>query len=256
MPPPRLARRLAVVAVVAGLALLAPLAARGPHPAPELPPAASALVAEALFLCDPLPPGGRDLNLSVAVERSDPDPATNASRLVATPRVQVAMALGERLGLTADVGVDGADGVRLHAPNASLKLLLRAPDADRAGVAASLDVFGPDHAMGETAAGLGLGVILPIRDVALRASASVASAVSSWSPQLHGGLSAALALGARWRALLEVVAEGSFYALALSAGPALKVQLAQGTALTAGTLFAVAGGSSAPSFMFQLTQAM
>jgi hypothetical protein len=252
-PPPRPARRLA--SVVAAAALLAPLAAPAQDPEPA-PTSAPEIVAEALFLCDPLPPGGRDVNLSVAIERGEPDPATNEAPLSASPRVQLAMALGERLGFTADVGVGGGDGVRLHTPGASLKFLLRAPDAGRTGIAASLDVFGPAHAMAESEAGLGLGLIHPLGRLALRAGASVASTVSSWSPHLHGGLSAAVALGARWRALVEVVADRSGGPLAVSAGPTLKVQLGDGTALMAGALFAVANGAPAPAFMFQLIQAM
>src|SRR5690242_9294532 len=122
---PRPAPRLAVLAC----AVVAPLAVRGQDGEPDAAPSPSPeIVAEALFLCDPLPPGGRDVNLSVVVARGEPDPETHATHLVAAPRVQLAMALGERLGLTADVGLDGADGVRLHAPGASLKVLLRAPD--------------------------------------------------------------------------------------------------------------------------------
>ncbi len=250
MRPPRPARRLTLIAV-----LLAPLASRAQDSEPDAAPARE-IVAEALFLCDSLPPGGRDVNLSVSVTRGEPDPQTNASRLTASPRVQLAMALGDRLGFTADVGLEGADGVRLHAPGASLKLLLRAPDAGRTGVAASLDLFGPEHAMGETEAGIGLGAIHPLGRFALRASASVASAVSSWSPHLHGGLSAAVALGQRWRVLCEVVADGSGGAVALSAGPTVKVQLADRTALMAGALFGLAKAAPAPTFTFQLTQAM
>src|SRR5512138_1602107 len=82
----RRARRLVLLALALGAALL-PLAAR-PHD-PSAPPE---LVAEALFLCDHLPPGGRDVNLSVAMHRAAPDPITGAAALALAPRAQLAMA--------------------------------------------------------------------------------------------------------------------------------------------------------------------
>jgi hypothetical protein len=84
----------------------------------------------------------------------------------------------------------------------------------------------------------------------------VASGVSSWSPHLHTGVSAAIALGSRWRALGEVMADLAAGEVAVSAGPAVKVQLGEQTALMAGALFQVARGAGAPAFLFQLTRSM
>src|SRR5512138_398227 len=213
------------------------------------------LVAEALFLYDPLPPGGRDLSLSLALERAEADPATGARALVASPRLQLALGFGERVGLTADVGIAGG-GRLLQAPAASLKVLLRPPRDGATGLAASLDVFGAADPLDPAEAALGLGAIRPLGRLALRASASVATSVSTWTPHLHGGLSAALALGSRWRALGEVVGEIEHGALALAAGPTVKVAVGERTALMAGALFRLAPGAAPPLVTVQLTQSM
>ncbi|WP_242337706.1 MULTISPECIES: hypothetical protein [Anaeromyxobacter] len=245
-------RRAALLALAA--LAVAPLLARSQEDAPgqEEPE----LVAEALFLCDTLPPAGRDLNLSLALAEGEPDPVTGETALQASPRVQLAMGLGERVGLSADVGLGTGGTVALDTPGASLKLLLRAPSATRTGLSASVDLFGSTHSLHEAEAGLGLGAIRALGRMALRASASVASGVTAWSPHLHFGTSAAVALGARWRALAEVVSEVSAGEVAVSAGPTVKVALAENSALMAGALFPVSQGGGLPVFTFQLTQSM
>jgi len=240
--------RLAVLAALA-LAALLPLAAR-PHDGEAAPE----LVAEALFLCDPLPPGGRDLALSVVVEEGEPDPGTGERRLATSPRLQLAMALSDRVGFTADAGI-ATDGAAIDAPGASLKVLLRAPGRGRTGLSASLDLFGSTHSPADSEAGLGLGAIRSAGRVALRASASLATGVASWSPHLHGGVSAAVALGARWRALGELVADVSGGEAMVAAGPAVKLAIGEGAALMAGALFPVTPGA-APSLAVQLTRAL
>ncbi len=257
-PRSRRYRRAALLALAA-LAVLAPLLGRSQelvlHAAPGTEEAPE-LVAEALFLCDTLPPGGRDLNLSLALAEGERDPVTGEQALEASPRVQLAMALGERVGFTADMGFGTAGRVALETPGASLKLLLRAPDAHRTGLSASLDLFGSTHALHESEAGLGLGAIRALGRLALRASASAASGVASWSPHLHAGASAAMSLGTRWRALAEVVSEVAGGEVMVSAGPTVKVALAEGTALMAGALFPVSHRGAAPVVTFQLTQSM
>lgn len=214
------------------------------------------VVAEALFLCDPLPPGGRDLNLALAIREGERDPATGDAGLALLPRMQLAVALGERVGFTADVGVATDGGTVFHSPGASLKLLLRPPGPGATGLAASLDLFGATHALSGSEAGLGLGAIRPLGSLALRASLSAATGVSAWSPHLHGGLSAAMALGPRWRALAEVVTEVGHGEATLAAGPTVKVSLLERVALMAGALFQLAPGNALPVFTVQLTQSL
>ncbi len=218
------------------------------------PDAPGELVAEALFLGDPLPPGGRDVNLSVTATRAPADPRTGAAPVAVAPRAQVAIGLSERIGFTADVGLSGGSAV--DAPSASLKLLLVPPAPARTGIAASLDVFGSTRAFGESEAGLGAGLIRSLGPVALRASASLASAVGAWTPHLHAGASAAAALGARWRALVEVVSDVGAGAAALSAGPTVKLALDDRTSLMAGALFPVTPGAGAPTFALQLGRSL
>jgi hypothetical protein len=215
------------------------------------------LVAEALFLCDTLPPGGRDVNLSLGLAEGEPDPATGRTEVVASPRAQLALALGERLGLTADVGLATVGEVELEAPGASLKLLLRDPRGGaRTGLSASLDLFGSTRSLEETEAGIGLGAIRAVGPVALRAAASLASGVRDWTPHLHTGVSAALALGPRVRALAEVIGEVRGGEAALAAGPTVKVALGESTAFMAGALFGVSGEAGLPVFVLQLTRSM
>jgi hypothetical protein len=241
----RLSRLLPSPLLVAA-ALVAPGAAL---PAPSDP-----VVAEALFLYDALPPGGRDLNLSLEVAKADPDPVTGASSFSTSPRLQLALALGERVGLTADVGFASGGAKALAAPGASLKLLLREPGPARTGLAASLDLYGSSDALREFEAGLGLGAIRALGRVTVRAGASLASGVSTWSPHLHAGLSAALAFGGRWRALAEIVNETSAQETSFAAGPTVKVALSGASALAAGALFPLAG--DAPTFTIQLTHSL
>jgi len=243
-------RPLAIALALPAPALL-PSAGRAQQ-APQAPPE---IVALALFLCDTLPPGGRDLNLAVVIARGEPDPLTGASPVVALPRLQIAMALGGRAGFTADVGL-GGDGGAVHTPTASLKVLLRAPGPGRTGLSASLDLLGSTHSLAGTEAGLGLGAIRQVGRVGLRASASVASAVSAWSPHLHAGASAAVALGSRWRGLAEVVADAGASGVAVGAGPTLELALGERTAITAGALFALAPGRASPTFAVQLARSL
>lgn len=238
-------------------------------PLPALPQAASAaarleaalevephpLVAEALFLCDPLPPGGRDLNLVVAVVRGEPDPATGRPAYAVLPRMQLAMALGERVGFTAEVGLATEAQLALDAPAASLKVLLLEPGEGGTGLAMNLDLYGSTHSLAETEAGLGLGAIRAVGPVTLRASATLASGVRDWSPHLHAGTSAAVELGAGWRALGEVVADAGPHGIAFSAGPTLKVALGERAALMAGALFDLSGGPRLATFTTQLGHA-
>lgn len=244
-PPPRARRRGAALAVLGAVALL-PAAASGAD-APE-----AELVAEALFLVDPLPPGGRDVNLTLALERAE-HAETGEATTRAVPRAQLAISLGERLGFTADVGL-GLDGD--PDPGASLKALLRAPDGGHTGLSASLDVYGSSASARDSEAGVGLGAIRGIGRLGLRAAASVLSGVGAWSPHLHAGASAAVAFGGRWRALAEVVTDVAGGEAEVAAGPTLKVAVWERTALMAGALFRVAPARAAPAVVVQLTQSL
>lgn len=230
---------------------LAPTATRAQDAA-----APQGLVTEGLFLYDAIPPGGREVNLTLALERGEPDPATGDASLVASSRVQLAVGLGARLGLTADLGLGTSDHVALDTPGASLKLLLRDPgDGARTGLSASLDLFGSTHALSETEAGLGLGAIRAFGPVALRAALNFVTGVRTWSPHVHAGLSAGLALGDRWRALAEVVADVRDGDVAGSAGPTVKLSLGDRTALMAGALVELASPRT-PRFTLQVTRSM
>jgi hypothetical protein len=217
-------------------------------------PDAPEIVAEALFLRDDLPPGGRDLNLSLGIAEGEPDPATGETTYTASPRLQLALALGARLGFTADVGL-ASDGTEIEAPGASLKLLLRSPGVERTGIAASLDLFGSTDSLDASEAGLGVGAIRALGRLALRAAVGAVTGVSSWSPHLHGGVSAALALGSRWRVLGEVVADGAGGELALGAGPTVKAALGEHAALMVGALFPIER-LAGPTYTLQLTSSL
>lgn len=238
-PRVRRARRLVLLALILAAAIL-PLLAHGDD----------AVVAEALFLCDPLPPGGRDLNLSLAVEDGE-----------ALPRAQLAVALSERLGLTADVGLAPLEGggLALDAPGASLKLLLRAGGPGRLGLAASLDLLGASDPA-DTAAALGLGLVRGAGPVTLRAGASISTALATAPTArgagLHLGGSAAAALGHRVRVLAEAIAERADAAWALAAGPTLKVQLGEVTSLAVGALAGASPGAPPLRAMVQLTRGL
>jgi hypothetical protein len=251
-----------VGALLLGLQALAaflPSAAHAEEAPEELLEASAApageIVAEALFLCDPLPPVGRDLGLAVLMVPGRPDPLTGEPSYLAQPRLQLAVALGERAGLTVDVGL-GGEGQVIQAPAASFKALLRTPGADRIGLSASLDLFGSTRSLAETEAGLGVGAIRQLGPVGLRASAALASSLSSWSPHLHAGASAAMALGPRWRGLLEVITEVGSRGLAVAAGPTLKVALSEGSALVVGALLPLARSGPPPVLAFQVVQSI
>jgi hypothetical protein len=245
----RIMRTLRIIA--AALAAAAAFVS-APSPAHAATPPAET-VAEAMFLCDALPPGGRDLTLSVAVSPADPGPTGAASGFAAEPRLQLAYALGDRVGFTADVGL-GANGAALDAPGASLKLLLRAPAPDRTGLALSLDLYGASHAPRASEAGLGLGLVRALGPVTLRAGASVATPVTGFGPHLHAGASAALAAGARVRLLGEVVTMASGRETSWAAGPSVKVALADAASASAGVLLPFDGG--APTFTVQLAHGL
>lgn len=238
-PPSSRARRIGLLALRVAVALL-PLVARAVPPGPDV-------VAEATFLCDPLPPGGRDLNLILS---GTPD---DAGRLGLEPRLQLALGLGEETGLTADVAVDPASGSGLHSPALSLKRLLRPPEDGGLGVAASLDLHTGDAG---TEGGLGVGLIAPLGRLALRGSATLATPFAGFMPHLHCGASAALALGASWRLLAEAVTEIGDGRPALSAGPTVKVALGERAALAAGALVDLRAPGRTPAFVVQLTQGM
>ncbi len=216
---------------------------------------ASEVVAEALFLCDPLPPGGRDLGLSVVMVPGQPDPRTGQPSFLVAPRLQLALALGERAGLVMEVG-PGREGEVLQAPAASFKLLLRSPGPDRTGLSASLDLFGSTRSLSETEAGLGVGAIRQLGPVGLRASAALASGVTAWTPHLHSGVSAAAALAPGWRGLVELVAEVGSRRVALAAGATVKVALSEGTALVVGALLPLDRGGPPPVLAFQVVQSI
>lgn len=224
-------------------------------PAPELA-TAHEVVAEALFLVDALPAGGRDLNVSLMLAEAEPDPVTAEVDLAVSPRVQLAMPFADgRLGFTVDVGI-GTTGDVLETPGASLKLLLRSPEAGRTGLAASLDLFGSFHSLSETEGGAGLNAIRAFGPITLRACAGLASGIRSWSPHFHGGFSGALALGSRWRALAELSTDVSGGRAVVSAGPTLKVAIGERTAVMAGALFQVAPAAGTPVFVAQLTRSL
>lgn len=245
-PAGRTRRRLLLaLAVAVALLCLLPAAARPDAPAPHATPE---VVAEALFLCDPLPPGGLGLNLSVA---GAPDAG---GRIGLASRVQVALGIGERLGLTADVGLDPAGGT-IRSPAASLKALLRVPANGALGIAASLDLLaGASGHAAETA--LGLGIIAPLGRLALRAGASGSTRIDGWTPHLHAGGSAALAFGTRWRVLCEVVSELGDGPASWSAGPTVKVALDAETSVSAGALVDLRQPAGLPAFAVQLARAL
>jgi hypothetical protein len=242
----RTIRILTRILAAAALLPLAPGAARAAAPPAET-------VAEAMFLCDALPPGGRDLTLAVQVAPTPAVAGQSAGAYAASPRMQLAIALGERVGVTADVGL-GSNGAVLDAPGASLKLLLRQPEPDRTGVALSLDLFGSSHDPRASEAGVGLGAIRALGRVTLRAGASVATPIGVLGPHLHAGASAAMALGGRVRLLGEVVAMVGSHETSWGAGPTVKVALAEGAAISTGVLLPFDGG--APTFTVQVAHGL
>jgi hypothetical protein len=232
---------LSPVVVLAALALAAALAlpARG---------RGDELVAEAAFLADTLPPGGRDLSLSMTSSAASPALA---------PRAQLAMALGPRLGFTTDAGVHRmGERLALDAPCASLKVLARAPRPGRTGISLSLDLLGSAHSVDEVEAGAGVGAVRALGPVTLRAAAWGASGVTAWSPHLHGGLSAALAFGRGVRVVGEAVADLARAGEALAAGPTVKVALGERAALAAGALVGIGPAADRATFFVQLSRSL
>lgn len=230
-----------VSALLALLTTLSPLASRGDEQPDE-----EEIVAEALFLADTLPPGSHDLAVSVAV--------AHGRTLSASPRLQLASPLEERVGFTVDVGVPPEGG--LESPGASLKLLLRDAAVDAIGLSASLDVYGSLDRSVDSEVAIVVGALRPLGSrMSLRASALLATGVSTFTPHAQVGLSAALALGARLCALGEVLVDAGGGALTVSAGPALRLTLGGATSLMAGALFE-AGGPALPLFAFQLTRSL
>jgi len=184
-----------------------------------------------------------------------PDPRTGEPSYLAQPRLQLALALGERAGLTVETGL-GGDGEPIQRPAASFKVLLRTPGPDRTGLSAALDLFGSTRSLAETEAGLGVGAIRQLGPVGLRASAALASGVTAWTPHLHAGASAAMTFGPRWRGLLEVIAEVGPGGLAVAAGPTVKVALSEGSALVVGALLPLARSGPPPVLAFQVVQSI
>jgi hypothetical protein len=234
------------------LVLPAPSRAQG---SPAEAVAGGEIVAEALFLADTLPAGSRDLSLSLALQRGEPDPVTGEREVAAFPRLQFAAPLGSRLGLLADVGIP-ADGGGIDDVVLAFKATLREAASGRTGFSASFDFYGSFDGDVENAAGVALGAMRPLGPVTLRASALAATAVSTWSPRLHAGTSAALALGARWRVLAEVMADVTREETVFAAAPTLKVALGESVALMAGALFELAPTPRSPVVALQLTASM
>lgn len=236
-----LARATLILALV-GLALLAGRAR------------ADELVLEAVFLTDPVPVEGTDLNVSLGLA---PGPSEAAQ---AQPRLQLATRLAPGLGLTVDGGlVLGAAGEAAMAPVvASLKLALADPGgwAGGAGVhaCADLQVDPLDHPASE--AGLGLGLSRAAGPVTLRGAVWAMSALGRWDPHGHAGLSAALGIGLRTRALLEVVADLRGEGSSLGAGPTVKVEVGPGTTASVGVLLGVAPWSGVSTVLVQVGRAL
>lgn len=236
-PRPGLSPIVALAALALAAAFLLPARARGGE-----------LVAEAAFLADTIPPGGRDLALSMTSSAASPELA---------PRAQLAAALGPRLGFTAEVGVHRADErLALDTPSASLKLLARAPGTGRTGISFSLDLLGSARTVDEVETGAGMGALRAVGPVTLRAAVWGASTIAAWSPHLHAGASAALALGARFRLVGEAVAELTRADQAVAAGPTVKVALGERASLAAGALVGLTPAAEPATFFMQLSRAL
>ena len=206
------------------------------------------LVAEAVFLADTLPPGGRDLSLSAQVSRSAPELA---------PRVQLALGLGERLGATADVGAHRREsGLAVDRPSGSLKLLLRPPAPGRTGVSASLDLVGSAHRSSDSELGLGLGAVRSIGAVTVRGALWGATQVGGFAPHAHAGASVAVAPLPRLRVLGEIVADLDPRTPGVAAGPSAKLALGASTAVLAGVLLGLSPHAEAAQLFVQLTRGL
>ena len=242
--PPRRARLLLFALALLLLALAAALA---PRVARAVEREEQELVAEAAFVADTLPPGGRDLVASLGATSGDPG---------LSPRVQLAIGAGPRLGFTVDVGVAPArGGLALEAPAASVKLLLRAPGFDRTGVSLSLDLFGgPTFAQSE--AGLGVGLVRGVGPLTVRTALWGASPVGAFAPHAHAGASAALAAGSRVHLLAETVADLDGDAPAVAAGPTVKVQVAEAISFSASALLGMTAAADDAAVLFQLAHSL
>ncbi len=240
-----------------GLILLALVLAPSVARSAPLAPAGEApeTIAEALYLCDPVPTGGQEVSLAFTLRSRDGEGSTGGSELVPSPRVQLALALSDRLGLTVDLGFTREQGrVAADAPGASLKLLLLDPAGGRTGLATSIDLFGSTHSLAEAEVGLGLGALRAFGPVTARASLSAATTISAWGPHLHAGASVALALSSRVRALAELVADLGNGERAVAAGPTLKGVLADRTTLAVGALLPIGAGTRPLVVTVLLTQ--
>jgi hypothetical protein len=237
--------RWVVALVLLALAAAAPLVARPDD-----------VVAEAVFLADTLPPGGRDLNLALALAPVE-DPETGATHVAAVPRLQLAYALGPRLGFTVESGLslDGARAPAVATPTASLKLLLREPGADRTGIAGSVDLIGAPDAWAASEVGVGLGAARALGRFTLRAAVWGMSAAGRFAPHAHAGVSVALQAGARVRLLAEAVGD-VHRAGPIGVGPTVKVALSDTTSLTAAVLLDVVGRPGFASAVVQLGRAL
>lgn len=234
--------RAVLILALAGLALLAGSAR------------ADDLVLEASFLSDPVPAEGTDLNLSLDLSPGASEEAQ------AQPRLQLATRLAPGLGLTVDGGlVLGPTGEVAAGPAAaSLKLALADPGewAGGAGVHACADLQVDPLDRPASEAGLGLGLSRAAGPLTLRGAVWAMSTLGRWEPHGHAGLSAALGVGPRVRALLEVVADLRGAGASLGAGPTLKVELAEGTTLALGALVGVAPWAGVTSVLVQVGRAL
>ncbi len=222
---------------------------------PESTEESTELVIEALYLCDPVPPGGHEVSLATTFVPGATRDSAGALIMEPLPRVQVAVAFSDRLGLTADVGLATEQGrLVTDAPSASLKYLLIDPAGGRVGLAASLDLLGSTRSLAESELGIGLGTLRGIGPITVRAGLAAATTTGAWAPHLHAGASAALALSSRVRALAEVVASVGSGARTVAAGPTIKVALAPATSLTLGALLPVSPGAGPMLVTLQVAQ--
>lgn len=219
------------------------------------PARADDLVLEAAFLSDSQPAEGLDLGISLSLAPAgEPD----QGRTLASPRAQLAAGLGAGLGLSVDAGLlrDGQGRLTAAPLAASLKALVAEDRAAGRALTACLDVQAVPGDWAETEVGLGLGAALAAGPITLRGAAWAMTAAGRWDPHAHAGLSAALALGGRWRLLGEAVGDLRAHGAALAAGPTLKVALAEGTALSAGALLHVAPRAGLASVLLLVTQVL
>ena len=196
-----------------------------------LPAAASAepaaepeVLAEAMFLADTLPPTEREIDLAFALEHEP------AGGVAASPDLQLAIPIEERIGLTVDAGL-GAGG--LEHPGAALKVLLREASPGNLGLSASVDWHASPGGGGDVA--LAVGALGQAGPLGLRAALLAVTGTSAWRPRPGAGLSAALEPHPGLRLLCEVVAERAPRGAAISAGPTVKLSLG-GASLLAGAL--------------------